>query len=174
MRSVAGVVWQATGEMPVTCPPFTAELFPAKVFEGMDFIWLGLHGTTDDSDNLYGDSVKMFGNLPLRVPALNVEQIVDLDLSGAVVFASTCHLPSTAFPAAFQQCGAQVIGGAGENYGNRRGVIGADLLGATLINVLSTIKTTDRIELKHALSYAKTSLHRRRRADRDAMGFEVL
>jgi hypothetical protein len=172
MRSVADTVWAATGVHPVTAPPFSFLTFDPKVFERHKFIWLGLHGTTDTPGRLYGDVLRRIMGIPVRSTALEVDQLDGLDLEGAIVFASTCYLPLTDFPAAFKACGAQVIGGPGKNYGHANKIIGADLLGATLLAVIQ--QGTLATDLIGALTQAKHSLYPSRRADRDALEFAVL
>jgi len=174
MKSVANIVWQATGAFPVTCPPFDYRTFPVQLFEQFEFIWLGLHGTQYDKRYLLGDTQRVPGMpIPIRPRALCSDEVAGLDLEGVLVFAPTCYLPETLFVPAFKTAGATVVGGQGKNYGNTKQLVGADLLGASLINVLKVSATVR--DMDKALKRAKTALSpETRRADADAMEFQVL
>ncbi len=172
MAIVARTAHQATGAWPVLCPPFTDKTFPVEFFERYDVIWLGLHGTENAPQFLYGDSVPMIGlNIPTRIQALDVEDLEGLNLLGKIVFATTCYLDQTDFPAAFKKAGATVIGGPGKNYGDTEHLVGADRLGAALIGEL---QATTAIPIEMALAEAKRALNPRLEADRDALEFGII
>ena len=169
MQSVAAVAHRATGAWPVCSPPFTAETLPVQLFEHVDLIWLGLHGVETNPDFLYGDETNIPGmSIASRIRALHVDSLRGLDLRGKVVFATSCYLPATNFPDAFKQAGATVVGGPGQNYGNKRRLVGADKLGAALVGAMRT--TSDLLD---ALNFAKLVLNNTR-ADIDAKGFGIL
>lgn len=170
MASIARTAHQATGAWPVTCPPFDARSFPVGIFTQFDLIWLGLHGTEENPRFLYGDSALMAGlDIPVRKQALDVRSLRGLDLLGKIVFATTCHLPKTDFPAAFKACGATVIGGPGQNYGDTMRLVGADRLGAALVAALR-----NAVPIEKALDEAKRVLDLRVEADRDAAEFGII
>lgn len=169
MQSVARTARQATGAWPITCPPFTAKTFPVELFLQADLIWLGLHGTPDNPDYLYGDEVVgPIAGITTRVRALHVADLAGLDLSDKVVFATSCYLPSTNFPAAFKAQGATVIGGPGKNYGDTARLTGADRLGAAFLAARRA-----GLDIVRALNEAKRTLGESR-ADTDAREFGVL
>lgn len=168
MESVARTAHQATGAWPITCPPFTANDFPIKLFRHADVIWLGLHGVETNPDYLYGDEVPIMAGLPMRIRALSVVSLTDVNLTDKVVFATTCYLQKTNFPDAFKRQGAIVIGGPGENYGDTTRLVGADKLGAALLAMLRT-----GLDAARALDEAKLVLSGTQ-ADVDAMEFGIL
>ena len=168
MESVARTAHEATGAWPVTCPPFDAKTFPVEIFRHADLVWLGLHGVPDNPDYLYGDEVPLVAGLPMRIRALGVESLVELDLAGKIVFATSCYLTSTNFPDVFKSLGAVVIGGPGENYGDTAKLVGADKLGAALIAMLRA-----GLDPAQALDEAKGVLGDTR-TDADAREFGIL
>lgn len=91
----------------LTCPPHTLETLPPATLEGRDFIYLDLHGAAGRA-TLYGGGG--------AVPALHVDTVRAADLTGTVVFATTCYLPETPFLDAFLQAGAVVVAGPARNY----------------------------------------------------------
>ena len=120
-------VSKAAGVAPVTSPPLTAESFPPALLMGYDLLMFDLHGR-------YGRSVwygQPDGPIPGRVTALTDRQVRSVNLGGAVVFASSCHMDRDAsMLAALLDAGAScVIGGDGINYGGRQSPTGAGLLG---------------------------------------------
>ena len=169
MHSQADVVWQATGAHPVTCPPFDYRTFDARVFERVDFVWLGLHGLPSDPNYLYGNSVPA-NPFPVRVRALYANAILDLNLGGVVVYASVCHFTDTRFPQYFKKAGATVIGGPGTNYGRDKAVAGADKLGMLLMKIMGNVP---KIAVETALVRAKRLLADNE-LDDDAREFQVL
>jgi hypothetical protein len=140
------------------------------VLEWADFIWLGLHGVPPSPDFLFGDQIvaKPFS---IRVEALGVEGLADLNLRDKVVYAATCYMPDTNFPEAFKTAGAVVIGGPGENYGSRKRIVGVDKLGRELLAKFTLYP--DVTQIAEILTEAKTVLTKGK-ADADAKEFEVL
>jgi hypothetical protein len=170
MRSVAPVVHRASGTFPITCPPFDVRTFDPKVFEWADFIWIGLHGVSDRPDYLYGDEI-VSKPFPIRLEALRVEGIADLNLTDKLVYAATCYMPSTNFPEAFRAAGATVVGGEGKNYGSHKRIVGVDKLGRALMTKFA--QTQDISRVAKMLAEAKKEL-KNNKADIDAKQFEVL
>lgn len=171
MASVARTAHQATGAWPVLCPPFGADTFPVEFFERADLIWLGLHGVGDNPRHLFGDQVTLPGMVvPMRTRALTAQDLVGLNLRGRVVYATTCYLDQTDFPAVLKKAGATVIGGPGKNYGDTGKLVGADKLGAAFVGALRTTTTT----IAAALDEAKRTLDLQLEADRDAAEFAII
>lgn len=151
----------------LTSPPIYAFDFNPEWLEGYDLIYLDLHGRPN-SIYLYSGEEGLSG-------ALDVKHVFNARLGGAVVFATTCHLPDTKFLSAFLDAGASaVIAGAGLNWGNRTRISGAQLLAALTIRALRAGKTADDalIEAKRRLRF---SIHRLRDwgATIDALLFNV-
>ena len=118
-EDVTRLLWEkhATDGMVLASPPST-EPVERGLFTGRDVIYLDLHGERGD-DYLHGDGTQ----------ALSIHSVRRMNLSGAVVFATVCYLPETLFVSAFLEAGARaVIGGHGENWGNRRTFTGAQKL----------------------------------------------
>jgi hypothetical protein len=124
-------VRRAAGVEPVLSPPADVRLFDDLQVEGYDFYYFKLHGLTGQA-YWYGDDF---------LAAVKADQIRDLDLSGAVVFAANCYLyeydPSgrslqpwgPMFQALCQTGARAVVGGGGKNFAASRKVTGADYLG---------------------------------------------
>jgi hypothetical protein len=120
------------GVSPVCSPPYADELFNPIVLEGHDLLILNLHGERGD-DMWYGESSDDF--LAYRVPALSAKTLRMADLGGTVVFAINCWLADSDSPmlAALRDAGARwIIAGDGLNYGGRKALAGADILGLWL------------------------------------------
>ena len=116
---------RAAGVEPLACPPVTAENIDPKLFEDNDFIYINLH------------SVPQVGVLTGTVDgppvALRAQQMDNVHLGGAIVFAEACFLGDEMHPMrqAFLDAGASaVIAGPGKNYGGKTMALkGADVLG---------------------------------------------
>lgn len=113
----------------LTSPPVYAIDFQPDWLAGRDLIYLDLHGQPG--------SVYLYSGLDQDRAALHVIQVRTAKLGGAVVFATTCHLPETPFLQAFLEAGAgAVIGGGERNYGARRRLSGAQVLARGLLIAL--------------------------------------
>lgn len=124
-------VRRAAGVEPVLSPPVDVVLFEGLKVEGYDFYYFKLHGLVGQR-YWYGDDL---------LAAVKADQIRDLRLEGAVVFAANCYLyeydpsgrsdqPWGAMFQALCETGARaVVGGGGKNFGALRKVTGADYLG---------------------------------------------
>jgi len=116
----------------------------------------------------------MFGDGPDGglVPALYIEQLDGLNLSGAVVLLANCYAPDSLFPAAFYRAGARaVFAGAGTNYTAQGATVaGVDLLARWLLRYLQVGLPPDRALRQAKMRLLLTSF---RAADRDALAFKL-
>lgn len=113
---------RAAGVEPLTCPPASAEDFEPALLENRDFLYFDLHGAPGEPF-WYGDD---------GIVALMADQIVQVPLNGAIVFAINCYLADEDSPMmdALLNAGAlYVIGGNGKNWGSKRRLYNASLLG---------------------------------------------
>lgn len=152
--------------MVLTSPPIYAADFNPAWLEGLDLLYLDLHG-------IPGSVYLWSGPKGHRSAALSLKTIMAADLRGTVVFLTTCYLPETHFLRAFLDAGAKaVIGGAGENWGTSRGLSGAQRLAKWLIRFLRRGKSPEEaLRLaKRALRWLPT-LHLKAR--RDALEFQI-
>jgi hypothetical protein len=131
--SFAESTQKAVGVAPLLSPPLSAfdgpglDRFPSLALQGHDLLYFKLHGLPGQP-YWYGDD---------WVTALTSDQIRAADLSRTVVFVANCHLwmpgkSSKGQPMldALLDAGAvAVVGGGGKNWGKKRKVYGADLLG---------------------------------------------
>lgn len=141
--SFAEVTRQAAGVTPMLSPPVDAGSFDPVWLEGWDVLWFDLHGEVG-TPWWWGDE---------RLVALTAEQIRQADLGGTVVFAVSCHLADegSLMLEALLDAGARyVIGGQGRNWGGRRTLFGAGLLGMRLVQLMD--RGMDALE---ALAMAK-------------------
>ena len=137
---------KAAGVDPVTCPPITVDDVLAHWDGPYDFVYIDLHGRPGDVQ-WYGDE---------RIPALTADQVRGMDFEGAIVFAVNCYLGDDDSPMldALLDAGASyVIGGAGENFGGARHLMGAPLLAMYFRRALR-----GSLDVLRALSLAKTVL----------------
>lgn len=114
---------------PVTSPPLDSTTFDVAQMEGRDLIYIDLHGRPG-SPTWFGQSTR--DNADRHIMALVAEQLNDISLYGAVVFAATCYLADSNSPMldALLDAGARyVIGGEGVNWNGLHNPIGAGLLG---------------------------------------------
>ena len=135
---------RATGTEPLVCPPQLAATFEPQWLEGHDLLYFDFHGLP--GDDCWFEELP--GTLPIRIPALNAEQIAEADLGGAVVIALTCYLGDEDSPMldALLDAGARyVIGGAGQNWANRSGVTGAALLAREMIRHLADVEPPEAL-----------------------------
>ena len=114
---------RAAGATPFTSPPVTVASFDPRWLEGKRLLYFDLHGEMGEPV-WRGD-----GTI-----ALDVGTILEANLGGAVVFATSCYLAEEASPMldAFLRSGASyVIGGDGLNWapGSGRRLYGAHTLG---------------------------------------------
>lgn len=150
----------------LTSPPIYAYDFNSEWLEGHDLIYLDLHGRSRSVYLYSGDEWD---------GALDVRHVLDAKLGGAIVFATTCHLPDTKFIGAFLDAGASaVIAGAGVNWGARTRISGAQLLAALTIRALRAGRMVD-IALVEAKRKLRFSFHRLRdwEATEDALQFNA-
>jgi len=157
---------RAAGVEPLTCPPLEASVFDARWLDGHDLLYFDLHGKPD-ADYWQGDG---------GLTALWAAQVRAADLRGAVVFATSCYLEADGLMVvAFLDAGARcVIGGGGRNYGGRRTVLGAALLGLWLRRGLQWGLGLERaLELARRRVALAAAMGRNRAAARDALEFRV-
>lgn len=179
----------AAGVDPLPCPPSQAETIDLTRLEGRDLIYLNLHGLPDAG--------ALLGSPQGPPVALRANQLANVDLGGAVVFAQTCYLGETGHPMrqALLDAGASVIiAGPGENLGANNEwmretgkLAGADLLGLWVRRGLETGLAAHKA-LALALARVRTELganrlSRRLRLSRlgdnfgrsleDALGFTI-
>lgn len=115
----------------LTSPPVHAADFQPDWLAGRDLIYLDLHGQPG--------SVYLYSGEDQDRAALHVDQVREVALDGAVVYATTCYLPETPFVEAFLEAGASaVIGGGERNYGTRHRMSGAQVLAKGLLSALRT------------------------------------
>jgi hypothetical protein len=126
-------VQKAAGVVALTCPPLSAFGGPGSTairpqdLEGYDVLYFKLHGLPGEPF-WYGDDLRT---------AITSDVVRSADLSGAVAFVASCHLWTSGkgdterpmLDALLDAGCAVVVGGGGENFGKRRDVYGADLLG---------------------------------------------
>ena len=112
----AASVRLAAGVEPMTSPPFDIASFHPYAMRGYDFLYFKFHGLAGVP--FWYDAVWM--------RAIGADQIVEVDLSGVVVFCACCHTgEGSPMLEALRGAGARaVVAGAGEFGGN-----GVDLLG---------------------------------------------
>lgn len=154
---------------PATAPPIVAPsgVLETQAAKDADFWYFRLHGRQDVPGVWYGE-----GQKGLWSPALHVDEIDELDLSGKLVVTSTCWAMDSHFPIAFKAAGADFIGGYGFNYAAAGGrVIGADKLASSIYRGLRLGFSPAR-----AFRLAKAWLLPTawRRADRDALAFTLV
>ena len=146
-QSAAESTRKAAGVEPVTCPPTKAAAFEMAWLEGQDFIYFDLHGAPG-GDTWRGDK---------RTIALRLEQIRSANLTGAVVFATNCHLGDVGSPmlTALLDAGARyVVAGDGLNWAGAQSVMGAARLGQLFRIALAFM------DARRALTAAKLGLQR--------------
>ena len=73
---------RASGVTPLTCPPMSSKDFDPAWLQGYDLIYFDLHSYLGGCV-WYGDKGR---------PALKMEQILDADLRGSVIFGLNCFL----------------------------------------------------------------------------------
>ena len=120
--SFEDVTRKAAGVAPLCSPPVTATSVDLHDLEECDLIYFDLHGHPLQPF-WWGDG---------RTVALTAQQIREVNLNGAIVFALTCYLADEDSPMldALLDAGARyVIGGDGKNWAGQRSLFGAGLLG---------------------------------------------
>ncbi len=136
-------------------------------YTGSPIWYIRLHGIAEEPGLRYGEDG------PLWVPALSVEQVRDLDLSGTVVISGCCHAVESDFPQAYLDAGAiAFVGGSGFNFAAASDrVIGADTLARWMTKGLSK-----RLSPTAAYRLARMRLVTTawRMADRDALQFDFI
>jgi len=159
-------VARALGIIPFTSPPYTEKSFSPRLLGGNDFLYFRLHQIEGMPSIWLGEDVE--GNMPM---ALRLEQIKNIDLSGAVVLIANCYSSDSPFILAFYACGARaVIAAPGKNSAAGDQVIGADLLAQWLYRLIGRGWPAGR-----ALAAARGVLTMTawRAPDRDALGFRI-
>jgi hypothetical protein len=157
--SFAEATRRAAGVRPLLSPPFSAGSFDPRRLEGHDLLYFDLHGEPGQ-DYWLGDQ---------GVIALLASQVLEVDLQGAVVFATNCYLADEGSPMmdALLAAGARyVIGGEGQNWANTKRPTGAALLGKRLRQLMLS-----GVEPLKALAIAKRWLVAGTRA-REVLGKE--
>lgn len=167
IASGLAAVQQAVSGFVMTAPPYKAETFNPALLEGCGFLYFRLEGMAQIPRAMFGDEVA-----GVRSPALYAEQLLGLNLSGAVVLLANCYSTTSLFPAAFYRVGARaVIAGEGSNYAARNAVIGADLLAKWLLFYLRAGLPPDRALRRAKMRLIPTLF---RAADRDALAFKLM
>jgi hypothetical protein len=158
----AAATLDATGVMPFTFPPLTADRFDPDWLAGCELIYVHLHGMPDQP-YWYGDQM---------MTAIRHEQIEAAQLNSAIVFVANCYGANSRMVQALYQAGASaVIAGPGKNFTVEGAVRGADLLGKNFIGYLKNGLTVEA-----ALAEAKNSIRLRAllsELERDALEFTI-
>jgi len=151
-------------------PPMTAGDFRPEFLEGYDFIYVDLHGQPE--------SVYLYCDEGESTAAISAQTVRAAEISDAVVFMTTCYGPETPFVKAFLEAGARaVVAGSGVNWGTRKRLSGAQLLGKYFME-----RMDPGISLGDSLGAAKAKLKQKgmksmrksiREAARDALEFEL-
>ncbi len=153
----------------MTSPPTFAREVQPEWFAGYDFIYLDLHGLVS--------SVYLYSGPEAERAALSLETVRAMALGGAVVFATTCYLPQTQFPAAFLAAGASaVIAGDGPNYGGRTRLTGAQTLAQLVLRFMERglVASAALARAKRALQGNMRLRLFQARETQDALDFQIL
>lgn len=148
---------RVAGLQPITCPPRLTRdiLWPNWLLS--DLVYIDLHGDPDEGEWLLADGERV----------LHVRELEGLP--PRVVFATTCHMPQTAFYDVLRR-GSILICGDGENFGLRDRAIGAPLLALWFRRFYD--RTGDVVQSLR-LAKARVALTAWRRSDRDALQFYI-
>jgi hypothetical protein len=160
-------VAHAMGVVPFTSPPYTAKNFSPRLMVGNDFLYFRLHQIESMPGIWLGEDLN--GDMS---PALRLDQIANVNLSGAVVLIANCYSSDSPFIPAFYACGAgAVIAAPGKNYAAGDQVIGADLLAQWIRRLIGRGWPVGR-----ALAAARGILTMTswRAPDRDALAFQIM
>ena len=161
------MVREALGVMPHCSPPWTAESIGVAYGSGYDFLYFRLHGHRNTPGLWFGEHVT-----GAQIPALDIRNGVDGDLTGATVLIANCYSATDKYIRHFYWSGARaVIAGEGKNYAAKNAVIGTDLLAKW---VLCGLQAGLSPQIALALARARVSITAYRRADRVAIGFQIV
>lgn len=118
-----------SGVTPLTSPPLSFRDFDPQLMRGHELLFFKLHGLPGQSF-WYGDG---------GISAVSAEQILSVDLSGAIAFVANCYGGADApmVQALIKQGVIAVVTGTGENTAGIRQAIGADIIGLAFRNVLA-------------------------------------
>lgn len=168
VRSTLEVVGEE-GDILVS-PPLTASEIQPSWLEGYDVIYIDLHGLPGSAYLYAGENQDL--------PGLSFKTVRQAWLDGAIVVATSCHLPSTPFVDAFLAGGARaVIAGEDVNFGGRTRASSAQRLAMDVIFFLRAAGAD--WDVQEILDKAKTRLGRefgslfRPRITRDALAFKL-
>jgi len=169
-RYLGAAVAVAPGADVWVFPPMTAGDFRPEFLKGYEFIYVDLHGQPE--------SVYLYCDEGEHVAALSVQTVRSAEIGDAVVFMTSCYGPETPFVKAFLGAGASgVVAGYGVNWGTRKRLSGAQLLGKYFMEMLNP-----QISVAESLQAAKGKLKQKgmrsmrksyRKAAQDALEFEV-
>jgi len=171
--SFAEATRKAAGVEPLLSPPMSAGSFEPGWLEGYGLIYLDLHGEPGVG-YWRGDD---------GVIALMAWQMREVDLSGAVVFATNCYLADEGSPMmeALLEAGVRyVIGGAGQNWANTKRPAGAAWLGWRVrvlmergVDPLRALGMGKRLLRLHAAANGVLGRKRKVLVDKDTLAFRA-
>lgn len=157
-RRYGDVSRRVVGGTVIVVPGF--DLYTLELtWQEADFIYIDLHGRPDQPKWLFADGKRVIGYQQIQNYA-----------RGKVIFATTCYLPGTAWYDTLRD-GNVLVSGRGKNYGSDgERAIGAQLLALWFRRMLELGMSPES-----ALRCAKfrVVLTSWRRADRDALSFEI-
>lgn len=160
--SARRAVRAATGTKPLTSPPLHIGRFDPAWLEGYDLLYFRLHGSPKGT--------VWFGDL--KVPALNVDQVLGADLTGTTVVVANCYGDQGPITKALYTAGAvAVVAGPGKNLAARKRVVGVDLLVRWIIRLVRRGWSLNRAVQASRIRLRFTSW---RASDRDAAQFHIL
>lgn len=161
-ESFTAATRRAAGVHPITSPPVYAGTLDPGWFSGWDFLYFDLHGEPREAAWRGDDGIF----------AIAATQFPTIDLSGCVVFATTCFLADEESPMmdAILDAGARyVIAGEGRNWGPS----GWRLYGAPLLGLWVRRWLGLGLGAPRALALAKKAVRLRGVAAQDTVEFRL-